>query len=245
MTVKTFFYGLIASFGIPWLVMLAVPMAKLRSLQPDQYDDLLDGKTGAVMDPKSGRNGTGSLIYRQQGCAQCHTMVTRPTYAGNDLFRPGHGGLKMDPVRNEDTRRITDINDYKGEDFANVGESRFGPDLGNLGARLAQMAAADENFDAEMYLYKHLYNPRHDNRKSICPASRQFFDEVPEYGQRLDAAVAINDGEQVVPNSKGQAVVQYLLNRRTDSAMSYKKQYHKGKKTAEELDALKKAKEAK
>ena len=244
MTVKTFFYGLIASFGIPWLIMLAVPTAQLRALDPVHYTENEDGRTDAYKREFTGRVNTGAMIYAQQGCAQCHTMVTRPSYAGSDLYRPGHAGLKLDPVTNEDSRRITNIYDYNGIDHANLGESRFGPDLSNLGARLAKMEAEDEEFDPEMYIYKHLYDPRHDNRKSVCPSSRQLFDECPEHGQRLDATVAMDDGMQMIPNSNGQAIVQYLLSRRNDNPVPYSMQYHKGKKTTEEKANIQKAKDA-
>jgi len=120
MTVKTFFYGISASFGIAWLVILAVTYGEMRSLPDPQFDKDNDGKTGVYQPLHNGRLGIGSLIYAQEGCAMCHTQVTRPSYAGNDVFRDGHGGFRNDPERG-DTRRITNPWDFTGEPMANIG----------------------------------------------------------------------------------------------------------------------------
>ena len=190
MTVKTFFFGLAASFGLPWLVMLAVPFGTMRSLEEPQYDEVNDERTDKYQSLRAGSLETGSQIYRQEGCMTCHTQVTRPTTAGNDVFREGQGGFRNDEERG-DTRRITNPWDFAGEFVAPVGESRIGPDLGNFGNRLdiialevnekkalamgislikedkspmtpqdVANALGDKAFDKEAYVYKHLYNPR-------------------------------------------------------------------------------------
>ena len=190
MTVKTFFYGLSASFGLPWLVMLAIPFSTMRSMEAPRYDEIDDERTDLYQPKRSGRIENGSLIYAQEGCAMCHSQVTRPTYAGNDVFREGHGGTKNDADRG-DTRRITNAWDFAREKRAHIGESRIGPDLGNFGNRLEALeisennktaqsmgielvkedkssltkqeiidALGDKAFNKELYLYKHLYYPR-------------------------------------------------------------------------------------
>jgi|GEM_PF-153507 len=192
MTVKTFFYGLIASFGLPWLIMLAIPFGTMRSMEAPSYDEVNDERTDLYQPKYSGRTGNGSLIYAQEGCAMCHSQVTRPSYAGMDVFREGQGGTKKDPDRG-DTRRITNAWDFVGEDRAHIGESRIGPDLGNFGNRLAALeisqniksaealgiklvkedkspltkqeiidAIGDKAFNKELYVYKHLYYPRNE-----------------------------------------------------------------------------------
>ncbi len=193
MTVKTFFIGLIASFGLPWLVMLAIPFGTMRSLSEPQYDEVNDERTDFYQPLRTGSLETGSLIYRQEGCMTCHTQVTRPSYAGADVFREGQGGTRNDAERG-DTRRITNAWDFEGEYMAPIGDSRIGPDLGNFGNRVdalaleinkkkalkmgialikedkspmtAQEIAAAlgrKAFDKEAYVYKHLYNPRNEN----------------------------------------------------------------------------------
>jgi len=134
MTVKTFFFGLVASFGLPWFVMLAIPFGTMRSLEAPQYDEVNDERTDKYQSLRAGSLETGSQIYRQEGCMTCHTQVTRPTYAGADVFREGQGGFRNDAERG-DTRRITNTWDFDGEFMAPVGESRIGPDLGNFGNR--------------------------------------------------------------------------------------------------------------
>ncbi len=193
MTVKTFFYGLIASFGLPWLIMLAVPFGTMRSLESPRFDEVNDESTALYAPTRGGRTENGSLIYAQEGCAMCHSQVTRPSYAGNDVFREGQGGTKKNPERG-DTRRITNAWDFSnGEKRAHIGESRIGPDLGNFGNRLDALASSenhkaaaavglelekdgvpltpmqiavalgDKAFDKELYVYKHLYKPRKEN----------------------------------------------------------------------------------
>jgi len=192
MTVKTFFFGLVASFGLPWFVMLAIPFGTMRSLEAPQYDEVNDERTDKYQSLRAGSLETGSQIYRQEGCMTCHTQVTRPTYAGADVFREGQGGFRNDAERG-DTRRITNTWDFDGEFMAPVGESRIGPDLGNFGNRLNVIAAeinqkkaadmgislknadgvdlnaqqiatalGDDAFNKEAYVYKHLYNPRNE-----------------------------------------------------------------------------------
>ncbi len=249
MTVKTFFYGLIASFGIPWLIMLAVPFASMRSQEAPQFDESKDEKTGVFQPMYSGRRGTGSLIYRQEGCAVCHTQVTRPTYAGNDVFREGQGGFAKDEVRG-DTRRISMPFDYNGEDYANIGESRIGPDLGNYGRRLEVKAAAynkakaeelgldidklgEHAFNIELAVYRHLFDPQINAKKHMlktnCPSNSRFFDEAGVMGQESDLAVAVVDGVEVVPNDRGRAIMSYLINLKRDGEVPASMQYGRDK----------------
>lgn len=270
MTVKTFFYGLIASFGLPWLIMLAVPFGTMRSLEAPQYDEVDDERADLYMPTHSGRTGNGSLIYAQEGCAMCHSQVTRPTYAGQDVFREGQGGFKSDPERG-DTRRITNAWDFQGEDRAHIGESRIGPDLSNFGNRLdalqisenakaaealgiklenedktpftqkeINVALGDKAFNKELYVYKHLYNPRNEgftdrgqeNEWSVCQANPQFFKKIGDFGQGAIDAVAVKCGEQVIPTDNCRAIVSYLVSLKKDGAVPYAMQYAKDKKKA-------------
>jgi len=267
MTVKTFFYGLIASFGFPWLVMLVIPFANMRSLESPQYDEVNDERSDLYIAKRGGRSENGSLVYAQEGCAMCHSQVTRPTYAGNDVFREGQGGFKKDAERG-DTRRITNAWDYSGEYRAHVGESRIGPDLGNFGNRLEVISAeeniktaekhgvelvkedktplttaeianalGDKSFDKELYVYKHLYNPRNEgfeergreNEWSVCQNNPQFFTKIGDFGQGANDAVAVVDGEQVVPTDEARAIVNYLINLKKDGTVPYAMQFAKDK----------------
>ena len=231
MTVKTFFYGLAASFALPWLIMIAVPYGTMASIANAEYDELKDEKTGTFQPRRSGRVGTGSMIYAQEGCIMCHTQLTRPTYAGNDVFRDGQGGFASDPDRG-DTRRITNYMDFSGEKIANIGETRIGPDLGNYGRRIELQANAanaelakelgvdvselgDKAFDKELHVYQHLFDPRMvivNAKKSNCSKNPRLFEKKKLYGQGAPDAVLVKDGYQYVPNDRGRAMASYLLN---------------------------------
>lgn len=248
MTVKTFFYGLAASFALPWLIMIAVPNGSMRSLPNAEYDENKDEKTGTFQPLHSGRVGSGSMIYAQEGCMMCHSQLTRPTYAGNDVFRDGQGGFAKDPERG-DTRRITNYMDFKGEQMAHIGETRIGPDLGNFGSRVDALAAetdaalakelgvdvselGDKAFDKELYVYQHLFDPRRfivNAKKSNCPKNSRFFDKKQLFGQGAGDAVVSEDGFQYVPNDRGRAVVSYLLNLKRDGDVPVEMIYNKAK----------------
>ena len=89
-------------------------------------NEATDGATGIFYPKRTGRVANGALVYAENGCYLCHTQLVRPTYAGNDLYRPDWGGLKADPDRG-DTRRETNAYDFAGEKFAQIGVSRRGP----------------------------------------------------------------------------------------------------------------------
>ena len=159
MSLRTFILGLSASFGIAWLAIVVVPFFKMRDLAPITLTEATDGVDGVFFPKRTGRIADGALVYAENGCALCHTQVVRPTYAGNDLYRADWGGLAADPDRG-DTRRETNIYDFEGEKFAQIGQMRLGPDLSNLGRRVESIYAVEG--DPEAWLYGHLYNPRNN-----------------------------------------------------------------------------------
>lgn len=255
MTVKTFFLGLIASFALPWLVVVAVPFAKMRAIEPVEYTEDNDGKTGQYNPGKNGRLQNGSLIYGAEGCAQCHSQLVRPTYAGNDLGKEDLAGIAKDEARG-DTRRESINQDYNGEDYAWLGETRMGPDLSNFGRRMEQLAATknkalakskgievdklalEDKFDAEKWVYVHLFNPRlkPNAKKSICPSNLHMFDVKENFGQgspdALPVAKGSNTNEQVIPNEKARTLASYLLNLKRDGDVPYSINFSRTKKKA-------------
>jgi cytochrome c oxidase cbb3-type subunit 2 len=252
MTVKTFFIGLIASFALPWLAVVAVPYATMRAVEIPQFDAAKDGKEGAYTPVKSGRVTNGSLIYGAEGCAQCHSQLARPTYAGNDLGRPDLAGIAKDPDLG-DTRRESNLWDYAGEPFAWIGETRMGPDLGNFGRRMEILANAKnkaraeelgikdilnlpvaERFNMEAAVNLHLYDPRIGNVKSICPSNKCFFNTDPVYGQGAVNALPIEskDGKQVIPGERVQTLTSYLLGLKRDGEVPNSINYARNKKSS-------------
>lgn len=225
MTFKAFLFGLLGTFGIPWLLVVVVPFTTMRQLEPVPYDGE-DEAAGVYIPKRDGRITEGSLIYGQEGCYQCHTQVIRPTYAGNDVFRDEWAGLRKGDKVDKDTRRETLPTDFDQEQVAHVGVSRVGPDLSNFGRRLSHYLDGSDTTPEEWVLM-HLYNPRevfrYDNPKetalnSTCPPKGGFFKEVDVYGSASRTLpVGIEEGKGVVPTDRARALASYLISLKKDT----------------------------
>ncbi len=221
MSFRTFFLSLSATFGVAWLAIVIVPYFKMRSLAPIVMGEDADVEgTDVVYIPKrAGRIADGSEVYSENGCYQCHTQLVRPTYAGNDMFRPDWGGLASDEDRG-DTRRETNAFDFAGEEYAQIGVARMGPDLSNLGLRVAKVYAPQEGISPESWLYRHLYNPRWKplRRLSTCPSVKFLFDERRAAGNPYEGSLPFTaeDGAEIVPGPDARALVSYLLSLKKD-----------------------------
>lgn len=217
MSLRTFILGLSASFGVAWLAIIVVPYFKMRDLAPVMLNEATDGATGVFYPKRTGRVADGARVYAENGCYLCHTQVIRPTYAGNDLYRPDWGGLKADPDRG-DTRRETNAFDFMGEEFAQIGVTRMGPDFSNLGRRIETEYA--KGMDPAVWLYTFIHNPRNlPNRwNSPCPPRPFLFEKREVKGQPSIDALPIDAGpdQEWVPTSDAKALVSYLLNMKKD-----------------------------
>lgn len=229
MNLRIFILGLMASFGLAWLVVVLVPYYSMRSLAPVTLNEATDGAKGIFFPKRSGRTLAGAEVYAENGCYQCHTQLVRPTYAGNDLFRADWGGLKTDPDRG-DTRRETNAYDYLGENFAQIGVARVGPDLSNFGRRIAARDAAH----AEEWTFQHLFRPRSlaECWSSTCPPHPFLFEEIDAKGVLPQDAIpydAIADQDYaaklrenrkaLVPGPDARALVSYLLGLKKDQSV--------------------------
>jgi len=219
MSLRTFILGLSASFGVAWLAVIVVPYLKMRDLAPIPFPE--SKATAGIFIPKrAGRVADGAKVYAENGCYICHTQVVRPTYAGNDLYRPDWGGLKNDEDRG-DTRRETTAFDFTGESFAQIGLTRMGPDLSNLGRRVETQYAAGG--DPAAWLYLHLYNPRLNPKlwDSTCPPHPFLFEKREIKGNLSADALPIDIGNnrQLVPSADAKALVSYLLSLKKDHAV--------------------------
>ena len=78
-----FFVGLFAALGISWAGIVIGSNAQPGSLAPF-YDD----KEGAAFPPwMPGAAARGQLVYRDLGCAACHTQQVRRPGFGSDKER--------------------------------------------------------------------------------------------------------------------------------------------------------------
>lgn len=221
MTFRSFAFGLTTAFGIAWLAVVVVPFFLMRDVKPVAFDEAADGKTGIYFPKRTGRVANGAEVYASNGCYLCHTQVVRTTDAGNDLGRPDWGGTKTDETRG-DTRRESNVFDYQGEKFAQIGVSRLGPDLSNLGLRV-QNYVKESGGDPEAWLYMHLYNPRLDPKLSTskCPSHPFLFEEKEVTGQQPAEALAVTtkEGHAIVPTPAAESLVSYLLSLKRDDAL--------------------------
>jgi cytochrome c oxidase cbb3-type subunit 2 len=233
MSLRTFILGLASSFGVAWLAIIVIPFFKMRALAPIALSQAADGATGVFFPKRTGRIADGARVYAENGCYLCHTQVVRPTYAGNDLYRPDWGGLNADAERG-DTRRETNAYDFYGEKFAQLGVMRIGPDLSNLGRRVESIYAAGG--DPAAWLYAHLYNPRGNPQgwQSTCPPHPFLFVKREIKGSPSADALKVKVGKnhELVPNSDAKALVSYLLSLKKDhkapAALDFAPKNHEG-----------------
>lgn len=183
-----FFIGLFGSLVLSWAGVVLWPNHQLGHLAPF-YDDN-DAK--AYPQRVSGLAAQGRLVYDDLDCAACHTQqVRRPNY-GSDKAR-GWG------------ERQSVARDYIYDTHVQLGDSRIGPDLANVGGRKPPYEADD--------LYRQLYAgvgsmPSYRflfERRSI--AGRQPSDEALSlYGE-----LAPPPEVEVIPTARARALVAYLL----------------------------------
>ncbi|MES2982499.1 MAG: cbb3-type cytochrome c oxidase subunit II [Verrucomicrobiota bacterium] len=220
MSFRTFFLSLSASFGVAWLAIVIVPYFKMRSLEPVSMGEDATGTNAIYIPKRAGRIADGSKVYAANGCYLCHTQLIRPDYAGNDVFRTDYAGFVgiVDDIP-VDNRRETNAFDYPFEKFAHIGINRIGPDLSNIAVRIEKAYA--NGGSAEQWLYRYLYNPRHEPARShsTCPSFRFLFDEKKITGNPSDEALPFHgdDGKEIVPNADGRALVSYLLSLKKDN----------------------------
>ena len=226
MTFKAFIFGLLGTFGIPWLVVVVIPYSTMQTIEPVQYEEGAK-LSGAYVPARDGRITEGSKIYGQEGCYQCHTQVIRPTYAGNDVHRDEWAGLRKGPDVEQDTRRETNPYDFQQEEVAHIGQSRVGPDLSNFGRRLSHYLKVNKSgLSAEEWILMHLYNPRDlpsylDGSKpydSACPSKGGLFNEIDVYGAGGGTLpIDITEGRGIKPTDRARALASYLLSLKKDT----------------------------
>lgn len=226
MKFKAFIIGLVATFGLPWLLVVVIPFSSMRTLDPVPYLDEAGKAAGVYLPKRDGRVTEGSLIYRQEGCYHCHTQLVRPTYAGNDVYRDEWAGLRKS-ADYPDTRRETLPWDFDDEQVAAIGFTRTGPDLANLGRRLDTHLRGSDLTPTEWVL-RHLYNPRdlvnyREGSQEIpmnskCPSKVALFKTVSAaQGRRSGLPVAVGENKSIIPTDRARALASYLVSLKRDT----------------------------
>jgi len=220
MKTKVFYIFLFIAVGLPLAVLLLIPTFYVAP-QVMEFSEEADEKTGYVDAGRAGRIKDGAVAYGANGCYVCHSQLVRPTSAGTELWRKDWAGqILEDGVI--DTRRETMPSDYYREPFAQVGLTRRGPDLSNVGYRI-EAAAKAEGLSPESYLYKHFWNPSDElgYRKSVCPSQQHLFVTKDFYGQAGAAVVPVEteEGKVILPKEDMKALVSYLISLKRDYAV--------------------------
>ena len=225
MTLKTFLIGMFASFGLAWICIIAIPVASMAERAPVKMND--DDDAPLYQHGVSGRIVNGAEIYQSNGCYTCHTQLIRPTYAGQQIWRQGAAGVVND---DGDSRRETNINDYDGENYAQIGLMRMGPDLSNFAYR-AEAYAAQINLTPEQWIFEHLFNPRNNDIRigangeklemnwSNCPSQKYMFEPASSNGQAGAFVILRNDSDAFVPKEEARVLASYLLTLKRDDAL--------------------------
>ncbi len=185
-----FFVGLFAALLISWLGIVIGSNAQLGSLAP-YYDDS-DGSTHPEW--LAGVAAQGQLEYKSLGCIACHTQQVRRPSFGSDKAR-GWGD------------RQSVARDYIYQPFPQLGLSRIGPDLTNVGDRKIPFDAADllellYSGDHGMPSYQFLFETRRIGVNA----------QPSENALKLTGSLKPQAGWEIVPTRRAEALVGYLVN---------------------------------
>lgn len=206
-----FVLGLAAAFALPWFLLIALPYYQLSIVEPVLYTEADEVDNAASYPPTwSGATEEGERVYASSGCVYCHTQMVRPTYAGVDMWRKGWGGNEEDGLARE-----TRPQDYSGDSYAMLGYMRIGQDLANVGTRHTDRAwyhlklynARTQVVDSNMPSYKNLYN------------KRLIDGQISDNALKLEGRFAVEEGYEVIPTEKAEALVDYLLSRKMDAKL--------------------------
>lgn len=191
------FLGVFAVLGLSWAGLLLTAHHQLGGL--NQFKDPTDDSLHPQ--PLSGLADNGRHVYQDLGCVACHTQQVRREGFGADIDRKWG-------------QRGSYARDYIREYTVIIGQSRLGPDLRNVGARLGDTASPDEYAD---WFYKMLYAPQSMAPGTNMPAYASLFDVHPVRGRqpsdhalKLAGKAAPAAGTEVVPTARARALVAYL-----------------------------------
>ena len=140
----------------------------------------------------------GQRVYQDLGCATCHTQQVRRKNFGADIDR-GWGS------------RQSVSRDYIHQSRVMIGSMRIGPDLMNIG---------DRHPTADWH-HHHLYNPQINTPSTTMPPHACLYEMRKVMGTSSPNRVPLSgvhappDGFEVVPTSRANALVAYLLSLKT------------------------------
>lgn len=180
-----FFFGLFFALALSWAGLVLGTNAQLGDLSP-HYDDL-EGKS--FPERANGLAARGGLVYKDLGCASCHTQQVRRADYGADQAR-GWGD------------RQSVARDYVYQNPPLLGTSRTGPDLANYGSRAEAAGKSLAEVLADLY-----------NGSEGMPAYRFLFETRKIVGEPSAKALAgvAPAGYELVPTERAETLAAYLL----------------------------------
>lgn len=187
-----FFLGLFAALAISWGGVVLSSHGQLGDLAP--YFDETDGVQPARTPGVALR---GQLVYADLGCAACHTQQVRRAGFGSDIDRKW--GERQSVAR-----------DYIFQIRPQLGNSRIGPDLANVGGRKPAYDTED--------LTSLLYTGVIPGTKAVThPTYKFLFTDREIVGERTPDALKLKGdaapaaGREIVPTERARTLVAYLL----------------------------------
>jgi cytochrome c oxidase cbb3-type subunit 2 len=135
----------------------------------------------------------GRGVYVQNGCVYCHSQQVTARNFRSDQDR-GWGA------------RRTVASDYRNDKRGLFGTMRTGPDLANIGSRNP----------SPQWHYLHLYDPQITSKGSVMPPMRFLFDRHKAGTSAPGEAIALGNGDEIVPKPEARALVAYLLSLKRD-----------------------------
>jgi cytochrome c oxidase cbb3-type subunit II len=187
-----FLLGLFVALTVSFGGIVLGSHAQLGRMAP--YFDDTEGQ--AYPSRATGLAARGQQVYADLGCAACHTQQVRRPDFGSDQAR-GWGD------------RQSVARDYIHQARPQLGASRLGPDLTNLGARKPHAPTAEG-------LYRLLYLGA-----GTHPSYRFLFEEREVVGEpspdaiRSTGSAGAAAGREIVPTDRARALVSYLLSLNT------------------------------
>ncbi|MGF1678923.1 MAG: cbb3-type cytochrome c oxidase subunit II [Candidatus Methylacidiphilales bacterium] len=230
--IQNLFLGVFILSALAWAGLILVPYYQLGKL-----DVVVDEESGKSLPQlPTGLQLRGQDVYLSQGCVYCHTQQVRDTHQGADIQR-GWGNRRT--VARDYIHETPALLGFMrlGPDLANVGSVQrmitiLGIDkkepyksIDSAGKTSFQVAMEirgmipDEEWDQRVaeyrqWLHEHLYDPRSFNDWSIMPGFEGLYQKVPLVGVPHPQALKnarVENGFQVVPTARAEALVSYLM----------------------------------
>ncbi|MBT3668425.1 MAG: c-type cytochrome [Opitutae bacterium] len=187
-----FSLGIFATLAAAWLAFVVGARQQFGDLAPTSTELEEDGSIPEDADlfpiALSGIAQQGASEYLSLGCSTCHTQQVRLVESGFDVER-GWG------------KRPSVARDYILQNEVNLGNTRVGPDLANLGLR----DYSDE------WLHQHLFEPQSLIPESICPPSPFLYTQEEE--KKSGVIEFLSDDNKTIhikPSTRAQRIVAYL-----------------------------------